>query len=588
MTASIFDDRAFSAALFFPRQGASRPPPGAEDRWLVMQDGARIHARIHGLAGATAALVHFHGNGEVVLDWDLMAPPFAAAGIALVLVEYRGYGQSSPSPPSLRLCLDDAAACVEQLRPALQRDGIPLPLVFLGRSLGGVVVTSLMARLPRLAAGWILECSAASLEGLVRRRGFDPTRISGDDRVTFDPCEHLRRCRAPLLILHGDIDAIVPPGDAVLAHAAAGSADRRLVRVEGFGHNDLHRSPMLVPTILAFVHECAARADRRAGSLVAQGLGDALGFLVEGEHPALCAFFVQETFASQEPPARVRGPFTFGQYSDDTQLARELARALVGHPGWAPEDMAARVAAIFREDRIVGRGRATENAAHRLIAGVPWDQAGEPPPRAGNGGAMRAAPVGLVVRDAAQRRLVADQQAQITHADPRARAAAILVAEVVAGALEDADPSSPEHLAGLAAAVRELDPILASALGEVPRWVTLEAPRAMDEVARVGMEDEAKLAGSRWHGISPMATCSALAALVAYARSPLDAERVLGEAIAAGGDTDTVAAMAGAMVGARVGLRGLTPRLLRWARLLNDQGTDGLADLVALGHATAS
>ncbi|MCU0658067.1 MAG: ADP-ribosylglycohydrolase family protein [Polyangiaceae bacterium] len=585
---SIFDAAGFSSSLFFPRRDLSRPPAGAEDHEVVARDGARLHVRIHGLTRATAALVHFHGNGEVVESWDPLGLLLAAQGVALALVEYRGYGMSSDDAPSARACLQDAADSIEPLRALLRRDGTPLPIVVMGRSLGGFVVSSLMARLPRFACGWILESAATDLDGLVRRRGFDPSAISEDDRALFDPARHLPLARAPLLILHGTQDTLVPPSNAELALRMAGSTSRRIAWIEGRGHNDLHAAPSVVPTILDFVRSCARGADRRAGSLLCQGLGDAIGFLVEGEHPALCSFFVQQTFARMEPPDRTRGPFSFGQYSDDTQLARELARSLAARAVWVPEDLAKRIARIFEEERIVGRGKATENAAKRLQRGVPWDQAGEPPPRAGNGGAMRAGPVGLALREVGLRRQVADEQARITHADPRARGAAVLVAEVVAGALEDQDPCSAEHLNALAEAVSSLDPVLAGALGQVPRWVAMEAEAAMAEIARVGMEDESKLAGSRWHGISPMATCSALAAFVAYARSPLDAEQALGTAIAAGGDTDTVAAMTGAMVGARVGLTGLTTRLRRWASLLQDQGTDGPEELIALAHTTAS
>jgi ADP-ribosylglycohydrolase len=88
-----------------------------------------------------------------------------------------------------------------------------------------------------------------------------------------------------------------------------------------------------------------------------------------------------------------------------------------------------------------------------------------------------------------------------------------------------------------------------------------------------------------WHGISPFATPSVLYALFAYARAPADPEEVLRVAVAVGGDVDTVAAMAGAMVGAAVGLSGLGPRLSRWAELLNDKGEFGFGDLVAIARA---
>src|SRR5690606_8424863 len=91
-----------------------------------------------------------------------------------------------------------------------------------------------------------------------------------------------------------------------------------------------------------------------------------------------------------------RPPFAFGQYTDDSQLARELLQSVVARGGFDPADYAARIAAIFAEGRIVGRGRATQDAARRLAQGVPWQEAGAPPPNAGNGSAMRAGPVGLL------------------------------------------------------------------------------------------------------------------------------------------------------------------------------------------------
>src|SRR5262249_18401814 len=140
-------------------------------------------------------------------------------------------------------------------------------------------------------------------------------------------------------------------------------------------------------------------SDRFSGCLVGQCAGDAVGFLVEGQASARCAHFVETAVRADRLHEWGRGPFPFGQYSDDSQLARELIESWVACRGFSPEDYARRIAAIFVEDRIVGRGRATEQAAHRLAAGVPWYQSGEPAPQAGNGSAMRAAPVGLFCRD---------------------------------------------------------------------------------------------------------------------------------------------------------------------------------------------
>lgn len=325
--------------------------------------------------------------------------------------------------------------------------------------------------------------------------------------------------------------------------------------------------------------------DRRRGSLVVQAIGDALGFLVEGHSPEICSYFVDQTFNGEELPSAFGK--TLGQYSDDTQLARELACSLVYYRNWVPQDFARRVAAIFAEDRIVGRGRATQAAANRLIAGASWDESGEPSPSAGNGAAMRVSPVGLFFRDPKRRRQVADEQARVTHLDLRSRAAAILIADAVADALTQPTASlevgSPQWCEMLAHPIESIDPPLAAAMRTIPRWLTLDPTSAAAEIARVGEVPHSTAHNfEKWHGISPFATPSAIFAVYSYARTPTDPVTVLRTAIAAGGDVDTVAAMAGAIVGARVGLSLIGPRLTNWANVLSDRGTWTAKDLAEL------
>lgn len=588
----FLDDPVLSANVFYPRPDHRPPPAGARDVDIPV-GGAGLHARIHeAVGGSSAALILFHGNGEVVADYDDVAPLYAAAGARLVVVDYRGYGRSTGAP-DLRSLLGDARPVVDALRPHLHRDGVPTPLLVEGRSLGSVAAAELCRSLPRFAAGFILESGFSDLLAYARRRGVRLASVDEGDLAVLCPKRKLAVSSAPLLVMHGEEDTLIAPAEGRANHAASASRDKRLVIIPGRGHNDVSFHRLYWEELTAFVGRVARAADRRAGCLVAQALGDSLGFLVEGAPPAFCASFVEETFGSAEPPARTRGPFGFGQYSDDTQLARELALALIEEPSWKPERFAERVAELFAAEAIVGRGRATEAAARRLIAGTPWEQAGEPPPRAGNGAAMRAAPVGLRYDDPAVRLRVAEEQARVTHADPRARAAAVLVADVVSDALlrdDDAfgEVGSPAWCTLFAARVKPLDEVLAAGLTRLPGWLSGAHDVVAAEIAAFASPPGgAARAFEEWQGISPFATPSALYATYAYARSPREVEAVLQRSIAAGGDVDTVAAMAGAMVGAAVGLSGLSPRLRAWAGRLQDRGAFGLAELAALGHALA-
>jgi hypothetical protein len=67
----------------------------------------------------------------------------------------------------------------------------------------------------------------------------------------------------------------------------------------------------------------------------------------------------------------------------------------VARRGLDPSNYAGRLATLFTEDLVVWGGSVVEQAARRIAAGVPWEQAGTPAPLASNGSAMRAAPIGL-------------------------------------------------------------------------------------------------------------------------------------------------------------------------------------------------
>ena len=323
------------------------------------------------------------------------------------------------------------------------------------------------------------------------------------------------------------------------------------------------------------------RVARFAGSLVGQALGDALGFVVEGQGAAACAAHVRAVLRPPRSAGWARAPHATGQYSDDTQLARELAASLVERGGFEPADYARRIAAIFAERRIVGHGPSTEAAAQRLALGVPWHAAGMPGPVAGNGGAMRVAPLALVYADDTPRlHAMAHAQARITHADPRCGAGAVAVAGAVVAALQGRLHDAPAICAPLAAAVQRDDPVLAQALRTLPAWLVADPADAAVAIAATGVDG----ADGRF-GIAPHVTPSVLWALYAALRHPGDYVEAIATAIEPGGDVDTTAAMAGAIVGAAVGLQGLPHAL---AVTVHDRGGAGFDALCGLARELAA
>lgn len=316
-----------------------------------------------------------------------------------------------------------------------------------------------------------------------------------------------------------------------------------------------------------------------SGCIIGQCLGDASGFPVEGHPPDTCRAYVDEVLRQDTTIIRGRGLFSFGQYTDDSQLARELMISYADTGAFDPADYATRIAAIFQNHRIVGHGRATKEAAARLIRGVNWVDAGTPSPSAGNGSAMRAGPVGLFFYDNPDLLIqAAHDQGRITHQDRRCSAGAVAIAGAVALSVTGGPVESDYFLSRLSGWAGRIDPDFGSHLRMLKNWVVLPPDEAVRHISRAGIAEDYS---DQWAGISPFVVSSVLWSLYAFLRSPDDFSETICTAIAVGGDVDTTAAMAGAVSGAYLGLTALP---LDRACLLTDQGEWGYDALLQLAH----
>jgi ADP-ribosylglycohydrolase len=314
-------------------------------------------------------------------------------------------------------------------------------------------------------------------------------------------------------------------------------------------------------------------SSRLPASLLGLALGDALGSVVEARPAEDAQRYVTQYLRAGRAGERGFGEFPFGQYSDDTQLTRELLISLAERGRMDPADFAGRVAALVRDERLIRGGRATTGSARRILAGTAWNRAGEPAPYAGNGAAMRSGPLGALWPDDLPRvREATLAQARVTHLDPRAAAGAVAVAGAVALASRRTPIEALAFLRAVQELVEPVDGSVAGVIGGMADWIGLALPGATRHLAQSGLEPGGLV---RWLGISSLVTASVCWSLYSFLRSPDDYWQTICTAIEVGGDTDTLAGMAGAMAGARVGLAALPTDLLG---RLNDRGEwDGSA-----------
>jgi ADP-ribosylglycohydrolase len=321
--------------------------------------------------------------------------------------------------------------------------------------------------------------------------------------------------------------------------------------------------------------------DQFSGCLIGQCLGDAFGFVVEGFSPEACKRYVEDILKTERAGEFGRWPFPFGQYSDDSQLARELLQSYVGCKKFDPYDYAERIKLIFAEKRVVGFGYSTKEAAKRLFQGISWEESGTPAPSAGNGSAMRAAPIGLIFFDNPQILIqAAHNQGRITHKDPRSSAGAVAISGAVALVLQEKTINPDSFLSTLADWSGTIDPGFASELKKLIQWLSIPPEEAVTFISKAGL-DANYVDEDEWKGISAFVISSVLWSLYSFLRTPDDYRETICTAIAVGGDVDTTAAMAGAISGAYLGIGAIPSHL---SKCLTDRGTWQFDELVELAH----
>jgi ADP-ribosylglycohydrolase len=316
--------------------------------------------------------------------------------------------------------------------------------------------------------------------------------------------------------------------------------------------------------------------DKFSGCFLGQCLGDALGAPAEGFASADCLDYLHRQMRPVWHDQHAERSCPFGQYTDDSQLARELLISLIGHPEFDPDDYVDRLQTQFQSGLVIVPGLACIKALEKVAAGTPWQDAGCPPPQAGNGTAMRVVPVGMMYGDRPTEMIrIARQQGWITHRDPRCDAGSIAIAGAVALALQDrVEPG--EFCSQLAEWMTEADVEFASFVLELPKMVSQRPEDAVESIRYAG-----KPSGyvDHWPGISPFVISTVLWSLYCFLHSSDDYYASIWTAIAVGGDVDTTAAITGAISGAYNGRQVLPEHMLK---MLHDHGKWRLGELDAL------
>ena len=289
---------------------------------------------------------------------------------------------------------------------------------------------------------------------------------------------------------------------------------------------------------------------RCIGSIVGLAVGDAIGYPAEFRRRAqILAEIGNEgihDFIALKDPRFSRPFFTGpdhppGTFTDDTQMSIAVAESLLSADGAdldeIMEEMSRRfVAWAGSSDNNRAPGGACMQGCENLFRGVPWREAGVPDSK-GCGSAMRVAPIGLLYDDLDRVAEVARASTLLTHGHPAALDAAAAAALMVAIALQNGTPQQMYEEIEKRCCDSSVD--FAATWRKIPAMLTLPPEQVLTE----------NVLGEGWVGEEAVAS-----ALYCCWRSPDDYPTAVLTAINTDGDSDSIGAITGSVMGARLGI----------------------------------
>lgn len=211
--------------------------------FLRTQDGLTLQSWYKKAAPKQPTVLIFHGNTGNIGTRMGIARPLLSQGFGVLLLEYRGFG-GNPGSPSEQGLYEDGRAAIR----FLERERTDTHhMVLYGESLGTGVATKMATEYPVCAV--VLQSPYTSMAEVAR---YHYPLIFLPPYDHFDSITRIRAIQAPLLIVHGDSDKVVPFQEGLALYNAA-NEPKQMVRLHLKHHNDLLTDPKFMKAVIGFI-----------------------------------------------------------------------------------------------------------------------------------------------------------------------------------------------------------------------------------------------------------------------------------------------------------------------------------------------
>ena len=234
---SSIDQPSILSFIFYPRKDFTECPQNAFDLPVSVGDRVSILCRFYMGHHEWPWILFFHGNGEVVSDYDEISPLYHQKRRNFVVADYRGYGASSGTP-TLTDLVKDSHIILKEVREELSRRNLRNDLWVMGRSLGSISALELAYQHQEVMKGLIIESGFPSVVRIMTHLGM-PAQGTDLKKIDQECLERIKKIFLPSLIIHGEKDWLVPVQNARDIYHHLGAQEKELLIIPSATHNDI-------------------------------------------------------------------------------------------------------------------------------------------------------------------------------------------------------------------------------------------------------------------------------------------------------------------------------------------------------------